>query len=141
MNELEHQDLPADEQLRRAFGGVAGIFEQLLRRNDGARAEIERTRDRHNEDVARMAALEMSLAADRAAIQQIGGVFAKIAQHAPAPAAEPASHDHQPARTVEPAGHPPIGATATADAADAPASNGRMSTLTAADLVALSRKD
>jgi len=63
MNEHEQQDInmPADEQLRRALGGVAGIFEQMFRRNDECRAEIEQIRVRHNQDVARMAALEMEL--------------------------------------------------------------------------------
>jgi hypothetical protein len=163
MNEHEQQDIniPADEQLRGALAGVAGIFEQMFRRNDECRAEIEQIRLRHNQDVARMAALEMDLAADRAAIQQMGSVFAGIAQRtAPAPAApspaapahavsavsllppaaEHGAHDQQ--HTGEPTGHDPIGAAAAIPAPAGPAPDGtgrRMSSLTAADLVAFSR--
>ena len=161
MNEHEQQDIniPADEQLRRALGGVAGIFEQMFRRNDECRAEIEQIRVRHNQDVARMAALEMELASDRAAIQQMGSVFAGIAQRAtPAPAAPapatPASvasavsllppaaeHGaHQQQHTGEPSGHSPIGAEAPGPASAEPDGTGRpMSSLTAAELVAFSR--
>jgi len=127
MNEHEQQDInmPADEQLRRALGGVAGIFEQMFRRNDECRAEIEQIRVRHNQDVARMAALEMELTSDRTAIQQMGSVFAGIAQRAnlappaaPAPATTasapsavsllpPAAEHgaHQQQHTGEPSGH------------------------------------
>ena len=162
MNEHEQQDInmPADEQLRRALGGVAGIFEQMFRRNDECRAEIEQIRVRHNQDVARMAALEMELTSDRTAIQQMGSVFAGIAQRAnlappaaPAPAATasapsavsllpPAAEHgaHQQQHTGEPSGHSPIGAEAPSPASAEPDGTGRrMSSLTAAELVAFSR--
>jgi len=158
MNEHEQQDInmPADEQLRRALGGVAGIFEQMFRRIEGCRAEIEQIRVRHNQDVARMAALEMELASDRAAIQQMGSVFAGIAQRAtaaPAPAT-PASvasavsllpptaayGADQQQHTGEPSGHSPIGAEAAGPVSAEPDGAGRrMSSLTAAELVAFSR--
>jgi hypothetical protein len=129
MTHLEHHDLPADEQLRRALASFAGIFEDMLRRNDECRAELEQTRVRHNADVARFAALEMNLAADRTAIQQMGSLFAGIAQQAasaatpPAavsllpPAAEHAAYNRPQDGAEDQLGHLPIGATAPEAAA------------------------
>jgi len=101
MNGLEHQDQPADEQLRRALDGVAGIFEAMLRRS--------------NEHADRLRVLEESLTADRTALQQIGSVFAEVTRRVAPPT-------------------PPVPEPVAFDYPD-----GRMSSLTTAELVELSR--
>jgi hypothetical protein len=80
MNDLPHQDLPPDEQLRQALNGFVAIFEALLRRNSDYGAAIEQFRSRQHADSERIAALERSMATDRAALERVRGVFADLAR-------------------------------------------------------------
>jgi|SRR6516164_2953068 len=79
MNALSHQDLPPDEQLRQAMNGFVAIFEALLRRSGEYGAAIEAFRSRQQAESERIAALERSMATDRAALERMLGVFAELA--------------------------------------------------------------
>jgi hypothetical protein len=147
MNKFEHQSVQANEQLRQALDGFAGLFETLLRRSSECAAEIEAARGRQQAEAERMIALEQTLAADRATLQQLGGVFAEVARRsgASAPAAPPAPAAAKPAPS-EPATSfrfpAPAGPAATKEPEPvmAAVTNGRTSSLTAADLMGITKQ-
>jgi hypothetical protein len=80
MEDLARQDLPPDEQLRQALNGFTAIFDALLGRSSEYGAAIEQFRARQQAESDRMAGLERSLAADRAALERMRGVFAEVAR-------------------------------------------------------------
>jgi hypothetical protein len=152
MNAYDDPGQSAETQLRQAWGGIASIVDDMLRRNREIGDALTDAQERQRTETERLAAMERAIASDRAALEQMNTVFSSAAGQTKTPQAHPPGETagsgrrlHERPQTHELMSEPPA-RTLTSDMRldRAPAEVGAIdqsrSALTVADFLALEAK-